>query len=194
MSLTDPTDFDIEGGYTLRSDARRFEASTMSPALAGGLAAAADAVYERGGAWFEEIRHRADVLIGPPLRATARHHTFTEASPIRARQLRGRRRSGRRRRRTPAGAGFHPSLPARARTPTSGRARTCSIRTRNWRRWRKRCGHCRGRSIEGATGSRTTPTGSTRRRRPIGCRGRGGRVLRRARRPRRRRPSLRRRS
>ena len=63
MSLNDPTDFDIEGGYTLRSDARRFEASTMSPALAGGLAAAADAVYERGGAWFEEIRHRADALI-----------------------------------------------------------------------------------------------------------------------------------
>ena len=35
----------------------------MSPALAGGFAAAADAVYERGGAWFEEIRHRADVLM-----------------------------------------------------------------------------------------------------------------------------------
>ena len=31
MSLLDPSDFDIEGGYTLRSDARRFEASTMSP-------------------------------------------------------------------------------------------------------------------------------------------------------------------
>jgi selenocysteine lyase/cysteine desulfurase len=63
MSLNDPTDFDIEGGYGLRSDARRFEASTMSPALAGGLAAAADGVHERCGAWFEEIRHRADVLI-----------------------------------------------------------------------------------------------------------------------------------
>ena len=63
MSLNDPSDFDNEGGYGLRSDARRFEASTMSPALAGGLAAAADAVYERGGAWFEEIRHRADFLI-----------------------------------------------------------------------------------------------------------------------------------
>jgi L-cysteine/cystine lyase len=63
MSLPDPADFDIGGGYGLRSDARRFEASTMSPALAGGLAAAADTVYERGGAWFEEIRHRADVLI-----------------------------------------------------------------------------------------------------------------------------------
>src|SRR5918993_5315023 len=36
----------------------------MSPTLAGGLAAAADAVYERGIAGFEEIRHRADVLMG----------------------------------------------------------------------------------------------------------------------------------
>jgi L-cysteine/cystine lyase len=63
MSLPDPAEFDIEGGYGLRSDVRRFEASTMSPALAGGLAAAADAVYRRGGAWFEEIQHRADVLI-----------------------------------------------------------------------------------------------------------------------------------
>jgi selenocysteine lyase/cysteine desulfurase len=59
MSLPDPAEFAIEGGYGLRSDARRFEASTISP----GLAAAADAVYERDGAWFEEIRHRADVLI-----------------------------------------------------------------------------------------------------------------------------------
>jgi selenocysteine lyase/cysteine desulfurase len=63
LSLEDPADFDVEGDYGLRSDARRFEASTMSPALAGGFAAAADAVYGRGGAWFEEIRHRADVLI-----------------------------------------------------------------------------------------------------------------------------------
>jgi selenocysteine lyase/cysteine desulfurase len=63
MSLPDPADFDIEGGYGLRSDARRFEASTMSPALAAGFTAAADAVHERGGAWCEEIRHRADVLI-----------------------------------------------------------------------------------------------------------------------------------
>src|SRR5215212_9106558 len=63
MSLQDPADFAIEGGYGLRSDARRFEASTMSPALAGGLAAAADGVYERGIAGFEEIRHRADFLI-----------------------------------------------------------------------------------------------------------------------------------
>ena len=63
MSLPDPANFDIEGGYGLRSDARRFEASTMSPALAGGLAAAADAVYRRSGAWFEEIQHHADVLM-----------------------------------------------------------------------------------------------------------------------------------
>ena len=63
LSLTDPKDFDVEGAYELRPDARRFEASTMSPVLAGGFAAAAEAVYERGGAWFEEIRHRADVLM-----------------------------------------------------------------------------------------------------------------------------------
>ena len=63
LSLKDPTDFDIEGDYELRSDVRRFEASTMSPALAGGFAAAAEAVYERGGAGFGEIRHRADTLM-----------------------------------------------------------------------------------------------------------------------------------
>jgi L-cysteine/cystine lyase len=63
LSLPAPEDFDITGDYDLRSDARRFEASTMSAALAGGFAAAAEAVYERGGAWFGEIRHRADVLI-----------------------------------------------------------------------------------------------------------------------------------
>ena len=34
----------------------------MSPALAEGFAAAAEAVHERGGAGFEEIRHRADLL------------------------------------------------------------------------------------------------------------------------------------
>ena len=63
LSLADPADFDIEGAYELRSDARRFEASTMNPALAGGFAAAAEAVYRRGDAWFEEIRHRADLLM-----------------------------------------------------------------------------------------------------------------------------------
>ena len=64
MSLPAPTDFDAGGDYGLRSDARRFEASTMSPALAGGLAAAADAACERGESGFEEIRHRADFLMG----------------------------------------------------------------------------------------------------------------------------------
>ena len=63
MSLPAPADFDAEGDYELRSDARRFESSTMSPALAGGFAAAAEAVCERGSAWFEEIRHRADLLM-----------------------------------------------------------------------------------------------------------------------------------
>ena len=63
MSLPAPADFDACGDYELRSDARRFEASTMSSALAGGLAAAAEAACERGGAGFGEIRHRADLLI-----------------------------------------------------------------------------------------------------------------------------------
>ena len=63
MSLHTPTDFDAEGDYELRSDARRFEASTMNPTLAGGLAAAAEAVHERGEAGFEGIRHRADLLL-----------------------------------------------------------------------------------------------------------------------------------
>jgi L-cysteine/cystine lyase len=63
MSLPAPTDFDAGGDYELRSDARRFEASTMSPALAGGFAAAAEAAYERGESGFEEIRHRADFLM-----------------------------------------------------------------------------------------------------------------------------------
>jgi L-cysteine/cystine lyase len=64
MSLPAPTDFDAEGDYELRDDARRFEASTMSPALAGGFAAAAEASCERGSAGFGEIRHRADFLMG----------------------------------------------------------------------------------------------------------------------------------
>ena len=62
MSIPAPADFDVEGDYGLRPDARRFEASTMSPALASGFAAAAEAVYERGSAGFAEIRHRADLL------------------------------------------------------------------------------------------------------------------------------------
>jgi L-cysteine/cystine lyase len=64
LSLPDPSAFDPGGGYELRADARRFEASTMSPALAAGFAAAAEAVHERGEAGFEGIRHRADLLTG----------------------------------------------------------------------------------------------------------------------------------
>jgi L-cysteine/cystine lyase len=64
MSITSPADFDARGDYGLRPDARRFEASTMSPALAAGFAAAADAAYERGSAGFEEIRRRAELLMG----------------------------------------------------------------------------------------------------------------------------------
>jgi L-cysteine/cystine lyase len=62
LSLPDPSAFDADGGYDLRSDARRFEASTMSPALAAGFATAAEAAHERGEAGFEGIRHRADLL------------------------------------------------------------------------------------------------------------------------------------
>jgi selenocysteine lyase/cysteine desulfurase len=64
ISLPDPSAFDAGGGYELRADARRFEASTMSPALAAGFAAAAEAAHERGEAGFEGIRHRADLLMG----------------------------------------------------------------------------------------------------------------------------------
>jgi L-cysteine/cystine lyase len=63
LSLPAPEDFDVEGDYELRSDARRFEASTMSPALAGGFAAAAEAVYERGESGFDTIRDRANLLL-----------------------------------------------------------------------------------------------------------------------------------
>ncbi len=63
LSLPSPADFDVGGGYELRPDARRFEASTMSPALAGGFAAAAEAVYERGETGFEGIRRRADLMM-----------------------------------------------------------------------------------------------------------------------------------
>jgi L-cysteine/cystine lyase len=63
LSLPDPSAFDASGSYELREDARRFEASTMSPALAAGFAAAAEAVHERGEAGFEGIRHRADLLM-----------------------------------------------------------------------------------------------------------------------------------
>lgn len=63
LSLADPADFDASGGYEIRSDARRFEASTMNPALAAGFAAAADAASERGEAGLEGIRRRADLLL-----------------------------------------------------------------------------------------------------------------------------------
>jgi selenocysteine lyase/cysteine desulfurase len=64
VSLSVPSAFDVSGDYEVRADARRFEASTMSPALAAGFAAAAEAVYERGEVGFEGIRHRADLLAG----------------------------------------------------------------------------------------------------------------------------------
>lgn len=63
FSLPSPTDFDKGGDYELRSDARRFEASTMSAALAGGFAEAARGVLERGEGGFGEIRRLADLLI-----------------------------------------------------------------------------------------------------------------------------------
>jgi L-cysteine/cystine lyase len=62
MSIPSPGDFDAKGDYELRPDARRFEASTMSPALAAGFAAAASAVHERGSAGVGEIRRKADLL------------------------------------------------------------------------------------------------------------------------------------
>ena len=63
LSLTDPSAFDANGGYELRADARRFEASTGNPALAAGFAAAAEAVHEREEAGFEGTRRRADLLL-----------------------------------------------------------------------------------------------------------------------------------
>ncbi len=63
QSLSAPTDFDKTGDYELRPDARRFEASTMSAALAGGFAAAANATRERGEEGFREIQRRADLLM-----------------------------------------------------------------------------------------------------------------------------------
>jgi selenocysteine lyase/cysteine desulfurase len=64
LSLPDPSAFNPNGHYELRTDARRFEASTMSPVLAAGFAAAAAAVHERGERGLEEIRQRADLLTG----------------------------------------------------------------------------------------------------------------------------------
>ncbi len=61
-ALSDSASFDYEGNYALHEGARRFEASTVSPALAGGFAAAAEAVVQRGAAGFEGIRERAELL------------------------------------------------------------------------------------------------------------------------------------
>src|SRR5919112_458427 len=63
LSLADPFAFDPQGDYELKPDARRFEASTGSPALCVGFAVAAEAVRERGEAGFEGIRERAWLLI-----------------------------------------------------------------------------------------------------------------------------------
>ncbi|AHY45786.1 Selenocysteine lyase [Rubrobacter radiotolerans] len=62
-SVADPQSFDVYGDYALKAGAGRFEASTMSPALAGGLAAAANAARERGEAGFAEIRRKANLLM-----------------------------------------------------------------------------------------------------------------------------------
>jgi selenocysteine lyase/cysteine desulfurase len=63
-SLSDPTAFQTEGDYWeyVYEGARRFEASTMSPTLAAGFAAATDTVYKRGVEGFAELRHRANLL------------------------------------------------------------------------------------------------------------------------------------
>ncbi len=65
-SLSDPARFAPEGGYLqhLHRGARRFESSTMSPALAAGFARAAEFVSERGTKGFEEILRRAEFLSG----------------------------------------------------------------------------------------------------------------------------------
>lgn len=62
-SIAEGEVFDVEGDYELRSGARRFEASTMSPGLAAGFATAADEVRGRGDAGFAGIRRRADLLM-----------------------------------------------------------------------------------------------------------------------------------
>ncbi|MBA2441391.1 MAG: aminotransferase class V-fold PLP-dependent enzyme [Rubrobacter sp.] len=62
-SLADSASFDYEGNFELHRGARRFEASTTSPALAGGFAKAAEAAIERGAAGPVEIRSRADLLM-----------------------------------------------------------------------------------------------------------------------------------
>ena len=62
-SLANPADFDPEGDYELYKGARRFEASTMSPAVAGGFAEAAESVVGRGEEGYAEIHRRANHLM-----------------------------------------------------------------------------------------------------------------------------------
>ena len=62
-SLAKPADFGPEGDYELHTGGRRFEASTMSPTVAGGFAAAAEAVSERGEQGYAEIHRRAELLM-----------------------------------------------------------------------------------------------------------------------------------
>jgi len=62
-AVSENTPFEMRGDYELRPNARRFEASTVSPTLAAGFAAAADATRERGEEGFEGIRQRADLLL-----------------------------------------------------------------------------------------------------------------------------------
>lgn len=83
-SLSDPTQFRAEGGYWehVYEGARRFEASTMSPALAAGFAQAVDAAYERGPEGFAGIQHRADLLAG--LLEKLSHITLRSPRPARS--------------------------------------------------------------------------------------------------------------
>jgi L-cysteine/cystine lyase len=60
LSLSDPATFDYEGGGDLWSGARRFEGSTVNPALAAGFAAAAGHAVRRGPGQYEEIRQKAE--------------------------------------------------------------------------------------------------------------------------------------
>lgn len=61
-TLSDPAAFDPSSGGPYWSGARRFEGSTINPALAAGLAAAANAANLRGPEQYDEIQSRADYL------------------------------------------------------------------------------------------------------------------------------------
>lgn len=63
LSVADPKSFDPQGDYELHTGARRFESSTMSPALAGGFVNALESAAERGDAGLQEIHRRADRLM-----------------------------------------------------------------------------------------------------------------------------------